>query len=114
MESEKQVSPGVENLPLEQPQDGIFEAYANAVDADWTLTDVSLRFLQLMHVPSETNPTNRNREPILVERAYITIPWWQAKVLTQMLGGLVLSYEKVNGELKKPELAEPPQHPPQA
>jgi hypothetical protein len=96
-------------IPLEEPEGGVFETYANFVDADWTLTDVSLRFLQLMHVSGEKSPTNLNREPILVERAHITVPWWQAKIIAQMLNNLVRSYESANGELKKPELAQRPQ-----
>src|SRR5437879_1895558 len=35
-----------ESLPLEQPEAGVFDAYANVVDADWSLTDVTLRFMQ--------------------------------------------------------------------
>jgi|SRR5271154_354227 len=109
MESKRR-DENIANLPLEEPHDGVFETYANTVDGDWTLTDVSLRFLQLMHIPSEKNPTNVNREPVFIERANITIPWWQAKVLWIMLGNLIRSYETVNGELKKPELAQRPEN----
>jgi hypothetical protein len=101
----------IANLPLEEPQDGVFETYANTVDADWTLTDVRLRFLHLIHIPSEKNPTNLNREPVLLEQACITVPWWQAKVLSAMLTELVRSYEAENGELKKPALAKRPEGP---
>lgn len=105
----KPVDGDLSKLPLEEPEEGIFETYSNLVDADWTLTDVNLRFLQLMHVANETEPTNRNREAIVLERAYITIPWFQAKVLVHTLGNLIRSYESVNGEIKKPNLAPRPE-----
>jgi hypothetical protein len=98
-------------LPLEEPASGIFEAYSNAVDADWTLTDVTLRFLQLVHAPKEDGATTSNRELIVLERANITMPWLQAKVLAATLGNLIQSYESVNGELKMPTLAPSPQPP---
>lgn len=109
MESEKQADP---LTLLVEPQQGIFETYANATDADWTLTDVTLRFLHLMHIPKEDGgATNLNRELAFIEKANITIPWWQAKVLSRMLGGLVESYESANGELKPPMLAARPSQP---
>ena len=98
-------------IPLVHPEDGLFEAYANTVDADWTLTDVTLRFMQLVHTPKEEGPTNANRELIVLEKANITLPWWTAKIGVQMLGGLIKAYEDVNGEIKKPELARLPQNP---
>jgi|GEM_PF-5269648 len=97
--------------PLVHPEDGLFDAYANAVDADWTLTDVTLRFLQLVHTPREEGATNSNRELILLEKANITIPWWTAKIGVQLLTGLIEAYESVNGEIKKPELARLPETP---
>jgi hypothetical protein len=97
--------------PLVHPEDGLFEAYANIVDGDWTLTDVTLRFMQLVHTPKEEGATNTNRELIFLEKANITIPWWTAKISAQMLAGLIQAYEKVNGEIKKPELAILPETP---
>lgn len=91
--------------PLEEPEGGTLEAYANIVDADWSLTDVTLRFLQLVFVPKENQATATNREMIYLERANITIPWWSTKILAGMLGELVKSDESVNGELKAPVLA---------
>ena len=92
-------------LPLEHPEEGIYETYANAVDADWTLTDVTLRFMQLVYTPKDEGATVSNREMIILEKANITIPWWTAKIGAQTLARLVEAYEAVNGELKKPELA---------
>jgi hypothetical protein len=108
MERESEKSPDAAVLPLEEPEDGIFETYANVVDADWTLTDVALRFMQLIHVPKEESPTTGNRELVVLEKANITIPWRSAKILATMLNDLVQSYESVNGELRSPILAPRP------
>lgn len=97
--------------PLVHPEDGLFESYANIVDGDWTLTDVTLRFMQLIHTPREESATNSNRELIMLEKANITIPWWTAKIGAQMLTRLIQAYESVNGEIKKPELARLPETP---
>jgi hypothetical protein len=106
MESEKRVeSPA---FPLVEPEQGIFETYANAVDADWTLTDVTIRFLHLVHISKEEGATTNNREMAYMEKANITVPWWQAKVLVNTLGTLVANYEAVNGELRQPMLADSP------
>jgi hypothetical protein len=99
------------SVPLVEPEQGIFEAYANTVDADWTLTDVTLRFLQLIHLPKEEGATTVNRELSFMEKANITIPWWTAKVGVQMLSNLIQAHESVNGEIKKPELARLPEMP---
>lgn len=99
------------SIPLVEPEQGIFEAYANTVDADWTLTDVTLRFLQLIHLPKEEGATTDNRELTFMEKANITIPWWTAKIGVQMLANLIHAYETVNGEIKKPEIARLPEVP---
>jgi hypothetical protein len=98
-------------LPLVVPEDGTFEAYANVVDADWSLTDVTLRFMQIIFSPKEEGATTKNRDLIILERANITIPWWHAKLVARMLAGLVQSYEAVNGELKQPALPVSQAHP---
>jgi hypothetical protein len=100
-ETEKQVDG---ELPLEEPEDGVFETYANVFDADWSLTDVTLRFMQLVFVPKEGAATTKNREMVVLEKANVTIPWWQAKVVASALANLVKSYESVNGELNRPTL----------
>lgn len=105
MESEqKPVEPG---LPLEASGGGIFETYANVIDADWSLTDVTLRFMQIVYVPKDDGATTKNRELVIVEKANITIPWRSAKVTAILLANLVQSYEAVNGELKQPILPSP-------
>ena len=110
MESETK-KPAEPELPLDESEGGIFDAYANIVDADWSLTDVTLRFMQLVYSPKEEAATTQNRELMVLEKAKITIPWWHAKVLSGMLAGLVKSYEAVNGELREPILAPRPSTP---
>jgi hypothetical protein len=88
-------------IPLEEPADGgIFEGYSNVVNMNWTLYDVRLRFGELIQVPDDDRPTWENQHGIALERAAITIPWHQAKILRNMLDGVVKNYEELNGELK--------------
>ncbi|MGO9256808.1 MAG: DUF3467 domain-containing protein [Bryobacteraceae bacterium] len=91
-------------LPLEEPEDGVFSAYANVFNMNWTLTDVRLRFSELLQVPDEVKPTWENQHGIVLERVSVTIPWYQAKVLRDMLDGLIRNYEELNGEIKVPKL----------
>ena len=37
-------------IPLEEPEDGVFQAYANVVNLNWTLFDIRIRFAELMQV----------------------------------------------------------------
>jgi hypothetical protein len=87
-------------IPLEQPEDGVFEAYANVVNMNWTLYDVRIRFAELIQVPDEERPTWENSHGILLERAAITLPWHQAKTLRNILESIIRNYEEINGELK--------------
>jgi hypothetical protein len=95
-------------LLLEEPEEGVYYAYANMVNMNWTLTDVRIRFGELLHVPNEENPTWENQHGILLERVSVTIPWIQAKVLRNMLDAIVRNYEAINGELKQPKLPASP------
>jgi hypothetical protein len=88
-------------LPLEEPEGGLFEAYSNVVNMNWTLTDVRIRFAELIQVPDEDRPTWENQHGILLERAAITMSWHQAKYLLNMLAGLIKNYEEINGEIKQ-------------
>jgi hypothetical protein len=99
----------LDKIPLEEPEDGVFEVYANVVNMNWTLTDVRLRFAQLLQVADDNRPTWENQHGILLERAAITIPWFQAKILRDNLDGLIKNYEAVNGELKLLRLAARPE-----
>ena len=96
-------------VPLEEPEDGVFEAYANVVNLNWTVTDVRIRFQELIQVPDEDRPNWENQHGILLERAAVTIPWLQAKSLRDMLDGVVKNYEEINGELKPVKLPARPQ-----
>jgi Protein of unknown function (DUF3467) len=91
-------------IPLEQPEDGVFETYSNIVNLNWTLTDVRLRFSELIQVPDEDRPSWENQHGIILERVAVTLPWFQAKVLRDMLNGIIKNYETLNGELKQPKL----------
>lgn len=86
-------------LRLEEPADGVFEAYSNVVNMNWTLYDVRLRFAELIQVPDEDRPTWQNQHGIVLERAAVTMPWHQAKTLRDMLDGVIKNYESINGEL---------------
>jgi hypothetical protein len=92
-------------VPLVEPEDGMFEAYANVVNLNWTLHDVRIRFAELtQQVTSDSPGTWKDQEPVMVERVAVTLPWHQAKLLQSMLGDLVRSYEELNGELKQVKL----------
>jgi hypothetical protein len=102
------VVPDLGKAPLEAPEEGVFYAYGNIVNLNWTLTDVQIRFAELIQVPNDDSPTWENQHAILLERVSVTIPWYQAKVLHNMLTGILRNYEELNGELKQPLLAPAP------
>jgi hypothetical protein len=85
---------------IEEPEEGVFQTYANVVNMNWTLYDVRLRFGELIQVPDDDRPTWENQHGVILERAAVTIPWHQAKLLRNLLDGVVKNYEEINGELK--------------
>lgn len=95
-------------IPLEIPDDGVFEAYSNVVNMNWTLYDVRIRFQELIQVPDDDRPTWENQHGILLERVAVTMSWHQAKVLRDLLCGVIKSYEETNGELKPLKLPDRP------
>lgn len=101
-------------IPLEEPENGVFEAYSNVVNMNWTLTDVRVRFAELLQVPDEDRPTWENQHGVLLERVAVTMPWHQAKALRDMLDGVIKNYEEINGELKPVKLPARPLVPPGA
>jgi hypothetical protein len=97
----------LQKLPLEEPEDGVFEAYANIVNMNWTLYDVRIRFGELIQVPDSDRPTWENQHGIVLERVAVTLPWHQAKYLRDILDGVIKNFEQINGELKSLKLAAP-------
>ncbi len=85
---------------IEEPEEGLFQTYANVVNMNWTLYDVRLRFGELIQVPDDDRPTWENQHGVILERAAVTIPWRQAKLLRDLLIGVIKNYEEINGELK--------------
>jgi hypothetical protein len=102
------VVPDLGKAPLESPEEGVYYAYGNIVNMNWTLTDVQLRFAELIQVPNEDAPSWENQHGVLLERVSVTIPWYQAKVLNDMLTNVLKNYETLNGELRRPLLAPAP------
>ncbi len=96
------------SLPIEEPEEGVFAAYSNVVNMDWSLYDVRLRFSELMQVPNDDSPNWKNQHGILLERVAVTMPWHQAKYLRDLLSGVIANYEAINGELKPIKLPAAP------
>lgn len=88
------------NLLVRSPQGGVHHSYGNLVRIDWTLTDVHVRVGELMYTTDLHDPLLKNQIPIFEDRVSVTIPWQQAKILRDLLIGVIDSYESVNGELK--------------
>jgi hypothetical protein len=91
-------------VPLEEPEDGVFAAYSNLANVDWTLHDVRIRFAELIQVPNEESPTWVNQHIVVLERVMVTLPWRQAKNLCHLLTSVIDNYERLNGELKPVKL----------
>lgn len=94
-------------IPLQEPEDGVYDSYSNVVHMNWTSYDVRIRFAELIQVPDDDRPTWEHQHGIILERAAITIPWHQAKLLRDMLDGVIKNYETINGELKPIKLPAP-------
>lgn len=92
-------------LTFSEPEEGLYNAYANIVNLNWTLFDVRLRFGELIQVTNPDAPTGAGQIGIVEERVAVTLPWHQVKLLRDNLDDLIKRYEKVNGELKQVILA---------
>jgi hypothetical protein len=97
------------HIPIEAPEDGVFDTYSNVVNLNWTLYDVRIRFGELLQVPNDESPTWDNQRGILLERVAVTMPWQQAKYLRDILDGVIRNYEEINGELKPIKLPARPE-----
>jgi uncharacterized protein DUF3467 len=76
------------------------EIYANCTHATWTIFDLRLQFGCV--VLSEESP-----DDLVVENVgAVTLSWHHVKALCDKLSQLIAIYERVNGALKTPELAE--------
>jgi hypothetical protein len=87
-------------VPIEEPEGGVFSAYANVVNLDWTLYDLRIRFSELTQVPNDEAPCWTRQHAIVLEHAAIRLPWHQAKILRNQLDGVIRNYEALNGDLK--------------
>jgi hypothetical protein len=108
-EAEASYNVDLGKIPLEQREDGIFEAYSNVVNMNWTLYDARIRFAELLQVPDEDRPNWESQHGVLLERVSVTNPWRQAKVLRDSLDGVIKNYEAINGELKQIRLPARPE-----
>lgn len=90
----------ISQLDVEEPREGVFMAYANVVNIGWTLDDVRIRFCELMNVSTDENPKFSEGVGVIQEKAAITLPWRQAKLLRDILNKLVSEFEDMNGEMK--------------
>jgi len=106
VEAESKVD--LSSVAFEEPQEGVFYAYANIVNLNWTLTDLRIRFGELLQVIDDQNPTWGAQRGIVLERVSVTIPWIQAKALRDMLDGVVRNFEVLNGELRTAKLPAAP------
>jgi hypothetical protein len=71
--------------------------YANRFRAEWTNTDIRIRFGEIMYgVPG--------KHLVIEERVAVTMTWLRAKELRDDLNVFIAKYEEVNGELKDPEV----------
>jgi hypothetical protein len=82
--------------PNEVPPD---TKYANSFEINWTLTDATINFLQIIQVVVDNKLEGRFRSV-----GSIVLPWWQLKHLRNGLVDLIDRYEKANGELTRPKL----------
>ncbi len=68
------------------------DVYSNFVFLNWSMTDVRIRFGQLL--PSDDGG------PVSEDRAAVTVSWSTAKLLCDLLADAVRRFEQANGEIK--------------
>jgi len=89
-----------EDIPVIAAPGGVAKVYGNLVSVDWTLYDVHLRISELMFRTDPDTSRGSAQVGVIEERATISIPWGQAKILLSTLTKVIDAYENVNGELK--------------
>jgi hypothetical protein len=84
-----------------RPEGGAYEAFSDLVHVNWTPLVLRIRFGQIMPDP-EGQP---GIAPwVVMERADVTIPWFQVKALHDLLGNVLGRYEQKNGPIPLPEM----------
>lgn len=91
----KTVNEGGPNA-VEMIKETIPNVYANHLDANWTASDITIRFGQT--IPLYTSGEQRWGTG---QRVAVTLPWAKVKNLRDILVELVKRYEDVNGEIKE-------------
>ena len=105
MSEMNQKQAGTTPVRFVQPEDGVFEIYANIVDVLWTRFDVRVRLAQVVPDPPDAPAGN---SWVAEERAAVTFTWPAAKMMRDILTDLVARYEAANGEIKPPVLPDAP------
>ena len=82
-----------------RPEGGAYEAFSDLVHVNWTPLVLRIRFGQIMPDPEGQPGT---APWVVMERAGITIPWFQVKAMRDLLGDVIERYEKVNGAIPLP------------
>jgi hypothetical protein len=75
----------------------VYETFTDYIHAFWTGSDFSLRFYKMTQPNVEIEP---NRPAVVEERAIVTMPWPQVKILRDLLVQVVERREKVYGEIR--------------
>ena len=86
-----------------QRTEEFYSDYANNVFLENSVWDLKLVFGQL---DQSVSP------PAIEQRAAITIPWTQVKILSYLLSVHLVGFEIANGKIKIPEGLIPPEPPP--
>jgi hypothetical protein len=80
------------------------EVYSNQFYLDWSMTDVRIRFGQMI-------PTDRPEDGkvgfVIEEQAAVTMAWPQLKAFRDAVNNAVERYEKTNGEINLNKLKLP-------
>ena len=94
-------------VPFTPSPFGVVEIYCNFFHVNWSLFDVRIKLAQL--VPTQEADLGKPgvvSARVAQERAALTMAWHEAKLLRDALTDAINRYEKVNGELIIPKMAE--------